>query len=73
MISELGDLSYEKRLKEFGLKTLETRWLRRDQVEVFNILNGFENIDRNMFFSLKKDKHLGLLSHSRKVDLENMR
>ena len=23
--------------------------------EVFKILNGYENIDRNMFFSLKKD------------------
>ena len=24
-------------------------------IEVFKILNGYENIDRNMFFSLKKD------------------
>ena len=34
---------------------LETRRLRGDQIEVFKILNGYENIDRNMFFSLKKD------------------
>ena len=27
----------------------------RDQIEVVNILNGYENTDRNMFFSLKKD------------------
>ena len=39
---------------ECGLTTLETRRLR-DQIEVFKILNGYENIDRNMFFSLKKD------------------
>ena len=26
-----------------------------DQIEVFKILNGYENIDRNMFFSLKKE------------------
>ena len=25
------------------------------QIEVFKILNGYGNIDRNMFFSLKKD------------------
>ena len=25
------------------------------QIEVFKILTGYENIDRNMFFSLKKD------------------
>ena len=55
MIPELKDLSYEERLKECGLTTLETRRLRGDQIEVFKILNGYENIDRNMFFSLKKD------------------
>ena len=53
MIPELRDLSYEKRLKECGLTTLETR--RGDQIKVFKILNGYENIDRNVFFSLKKD------------------
>ena len=55
MIPELRDLSYEDRLIECGLTTLETRRLRGDQIEVFKILNGYENIDRNMFFSLKKD------------------
>ena len=55
MIPELRDLSYEERLKECGLTTLETRRLRGDQIEVFKIFNGYENIDRNMFFSLKKD------------------
>ena len=55
MIPELRDLSYEERLKECDLTTLETRRLRGDQIEVFKILNGYEHIERNMFFSLKKD------------------
>ena len=49
------DLCSEDRLKECGVTTLKTRRLRGDQIEVSEILNGYENIDRNMFFSLKKD------------------
>ena len=55
IIPELRDPSYEESLKECGLTTLETRRLRGDQIEVFKILNGYENIDRNTLFSLKKD------------------
>ena len=56
MIPELRDLSYESRLLQCGLTTLETRRLRGDQIEVFNIVNGYENVDRNtcMFFKLKE-------------------
>ena len=62
MIPELRDLSYEERLKECCLTTLETRRLRGDQIEVFKILNGYENIDRNIF------------SHSRRIaELDDMK
>ena len=61
MIPELRNLSYEKRLK-CGLTTLETRRLRRDHIEVFKMLNGYDNIDRNIF------------SHSRKImELDDLR
>ena len=43
------------RLKECGLTTPETRRLR-DQIEVFKILNGYENIDRNIFFTVKEER-----------------
>ena len=52
----LSNFSYEMRLKECGLTTLETRRLRGDQIEVFKILNGYENIARNIFFSVKNEK-----------------
>ena len=57
LIPRLRDLTYDERLKECGLTTLETRRLRGDQIEVFKILNGYENIDSNIFFSqLRKAK-----------------
>ena len=34
--------------------TLQTSRLRGDQIEVFQIFNGYKTIDRNIFFSLKK-------------------
>ena len=58
----MRDLSYEDRLKECGLTTLETRRLRGDKIYVSWILNGYENIDRNLFL------------HSRRiVELEDMK
>ena len=63
IISGLRELSYEERLKECGLTTLETRRLRGDKIEVFKILNGYEKIIEILYFS-----------HSRKIaELEDMR
>ena len=58
MIQKLRNISYEMRLKECGLTTLETRRLRGDQIEVFKILNGYENIDRNIFSQSRKREGL---------------
>ena len=54
LIPELRDQTYEERLKECGLTTLETRILRGDKIEVFKILNGYENIYSNIFFEIKE-------------------
>ena len=57
LIPGLRDLRYEERLKECGRTTLETRRLRgRGQIEVFKILNGYENIYSNLFFETKENK-----------------
>ena len=48
LIPKLRNISYEMRLRECDLTTLETRRLRGDQIDVYKILNGYENIDRNV-------------------------
>ena len=54
MIPELRDVSYESGLLQCGLTKLETRRLRGDQIEVYKIVNGNEDVDRNMFFKHKE-------------------
>ena len=56
MIQKLRNISYKMRLIECGLTILETRRLRGDQIEVFKVLNGYTNMDRNMFFSVKEER-----------------
>ena len=58
MIPKPRNISYEMRRKEYGLTTLETRRLRGDKIEVFKILNGYENIDRNIFSQSRKREGL---------------
>ena len=50
MLQKLRNISYEMRLKECGLTTLETMRLRGDQIEVLKILNEYENIYRTIYF-----------------------
>ena len=50
MIPKLKDISYEMHLRDSGLTTLETRRLRGDHIEVFTILNDYENILIEIFF-----------------------
>ena len=54
-IQKFRNISYEMRLKECGLTTIETIRLRGDQIEVFKILNGYETIYRKKF-SVKEER-----------------
>ena len=58
MIQKLRNISYEMRQKECGLTTIKARRLRGDQIEAFKILNGYENVDRNIFSRLRKREGL---------------
>ena len=44
-------LSYEERLKETGLYTLERRRLRGDMVEMFKIMKGKDKISEDELFN----------------------
>ena len=54
IIPELRDFSYEERLKECGLTTLETRQLRGDQIEAFRTLNGYEILIKVFFLTQER-------------------
>ena len=58
MIPKLTDLCYEIPLKEFGLTTLEMWRLKGDQIQVFKMLNAYDNSDRNILFYLRKTDEL---------------
>ena len=53
LITGLRDLRYDERLKGMWTKNTRNTNIKGggDQIEVFNILNGYENIDSKFFFS----------------------
>ena len=66
LISEISQLSYEERLQQSRLTTLETRRIRGDQIEVFKIMHGYERLNKDMFFRITRGHSLALVkSHSR--------
>ena len=69
LIPGLRDLTYEERLKECGLTTLETRRLRGDQIEVFKILNGYENIYSNIFLKITSRHNYKLVRKQSRLDV----
>ena len=50
------------------------RRLRVDQIEVFKILNGYDNIDSNIVFLFKKDSRghgVTLVKNQRRLDIRS--
>jgi ribonucleases P/MRP protein subunit RPP40 len=54
LVPSMRNYSYEERLKFFNSTTLETRRFRGDLIEVFKILNGYEDVSAQAFFELSK-------------------
>ena len=62
LIPELSILSYEDRVQQCKLTTLETRRVCGDQIEVFKVTHRIEGLDSGMFFKYRTDN--GTQGHS---------
>jgi hypothetical protein len=50
MISGLKGTTYEEKLREIGLTTLEERRHQADMIQAFKIIRGFDKVDSNTWF-----------------------
>jgi hypothetical protein len=66
MIPELSGLSYDERLKECGLTSLEERRVRGDLIETFKLVKGLERVPASTFFS-KPPGNISVRGHSEKL------
>ena len=60
MIHGLQSNTYEEKLAELGLRTLEDRRKRLDLVQTFKIINGHDNVKRETWFKLvgQNERHM---------------
>ena len=56
MISGLTGRTYEEKLEELGLDTLETRREKQDLLEMHKIMNGYGNMDPGTLFSKVQER-----------------
>ena len=61
IVPELKDLPYEQRLRMLNLPTLLYRRQRFDLIQIFKIINGFDNIDTDKFFTFNDNNTHGHL------------
>ena len=55
MIPGLSLLSYEERLKELNLFSIERRHIRGDMIQIYKIIHGLDRLDFSTFFELTRD------------------
>ena len=56
MLSDVKGNSYEEKLKDAGLTTLEKRRERGDALEAFKTINGFNHVDKNKWFKFESEE-----------------
>ncbi|WAR18737.1 YWV1-like protein, partial [Mya arenaria] len=66
LVPELKGLTYEERLCELNLTTLEYRRKRYDIIQVYKIVHNIDNIDINNFFTFAEN--VGTRGHNLKLN-----
>ena len=56
MVAGLRGRSYEQKLREVGLTTLEERRIRGDMIQTSRILNGIDHVDASTWFDMVADR-----------------
>ena len=49
-VTSLKSKSYEDKLRELGLTTLQARWDRGDAITIFKIINGLDDVGNHKYF-----------------------
>ena len=64
-LSDVVGATYEERLADAGLSTLDERRKRGDVIEVFKTLHGFNRVDRNSWFDIRDKPEQPLTRNTR--------
>ena len=59
LVRHCRNWEYEERLRYLGLTTLVTRRIRGDMIQTFKILNGFDDLEPEIFFKLRDSNTRG--------------
>ncbi len=55
ILKNLKNLTYSQRLSELNLPSLKFRRIRGDLIQAFKIINGTDNIDKDLFFTFNTE------------------
>ena len=72
MVPELRDLSYEERLEEIGLPTLQERRKRGDLITMFKLVNNMEKIDREDLVVKVEEQERRTRGHNEEIKKESI-
>ena len=67
MILGLTGRTYEERLEELGMPSLELRRVHYDLVQVYKIIRGKDNVDPSTWFQLVGNEPARITRHTRRI------